>query len=70
MTKTLRDDRGRYRTVEVLDERTGGWRENARRVTPATAAAVLANLASFGHTARIVPNIYFAGVFGPVEERQ
>lgn len=65
MTKTSRDDRARYRTVQCWNEHTQQWTDLACRVTPATAAVTLANLASFGHTARIVPNIYYAGVFGP-----
>lgn len=63
-----RDDRARYRTVESWDYHRGEWRENARRVTPKVAAAILANLEAFGHKARIVPNVYYAGVFGPQAE--
>jgi hypothetical protein len=70
MTKGKRDDHNRYRTVECWNEQTGSWDENARRVTPATAAAIAANLESFGHKARIISNRYFAGVFGPTLERE
>ena len=68
--KNTRDDRARYRTVEVLNPHTGLWQENARRVTPRVAEATLANLQSFGHTARIVPNVYYRGVFGPTADPQ
>jgi hypothetical protein len=60
-----RDDRHNYRTVEVWNPHTSSWMDNARRVRPATAEHLLARLQQFGHTARIVPNIYYAGVFAP-----
>ena len=64
MIKT-RDDRHLYRTVQVLNPHTGEWYDNTRRVRPATAEAILANLQHFNHTARIVGNLYYKGVFAP-----
>ena len=68
MTKNQRDDRAHYRTVQCWDVRGECWRDNARRVRPAKAEAIRASLEQFGHKARIVGNIYYAGIFGPQEE--
>ena len=62
---STRDDRTRYVTVETFHVPSSAWEESARRVTARTAAAIMAEHAACGHAARIVPNIYYAGVFGP-----
>jgi hypothetical protein len=65
LTHRRASDLARYRTVEVFDVHSQTWTENARRVTPRTAETLKANLESFNHVVRIVPNIYVRGVFGP-----